>query len=159
MTKSYTIIEQYFIGLLGLGALLLSLWVMASRYLNPQLSPDWGEEVIVYLLVWATWISASSLVHNKAHIQTDLLLRKLNETWANRLEKLHAIIGITVTIAIGYAGIHVVLFAIQNGESSESSLHFPLWVYYLAIPLSMTLMSMRYIRSFQALNNLGQATP
>jgi C4-dicarboxylate transporter DctQ subunit len=138
--------EQLVVGALGLAALLLSLWIMFSRYLYPSLAPDWGEEVVVYLLTWSTWIACSKLTFDKAHIQTDLLLMRLSANKALQLSRFHAFTGLALSSAFCVAGIEVVQFALHTMEQSESSLRFPLWAYYLCVPVSMGLMALRYLQ-------------
>lgn len=145
--RSLQTIEQLLVGVFGLSALMLSLWIMLTRYLYPALSPDWGEEVVVYLLTWSTWIACSKLTLEHAHIQTDVLLTRMAKTNALRLGRLHAVLGLVLSATFCAAGIEVVQFALHTMERSESSLRFPLWAYYLCIPVSMALMAIRYLQT------------
>ncbi len=48
--------EQTIVGILGLVALAFALWQVLSRYILPQGSISYAEEVIVYLVIWAIMI-------------------------------------------------------------------------------------------------------
>ena len=141
-------IEQYLVGLLGVSALLLALYVMLTRYILPQFSLDWGEEVIVYLLVWATWISSSRLVADQRHIQADLVVKLVSRNLYRKINLLHQFIGLVFSTTMAVAGLEITWFAFQIGERTESSIHFPLWMYYLAIPFGLFLMALRYGHCF-----------
>lgn len=139
-------IELFLVGALGTLALLVALYVMITRYIFPEISIDWGEEVIVYLLVWAMWISSSQLVAEQGHVKTDLIFIKLPTNTQHWLNKLHQFIGLIFSFAMTGAGLQVVWFALIIKEKTESSLHFPLWIYYLAIPCGCILMGIHYSR-------------
>lgn len=144
LLSTWNQIELILIGLLGAGALLLALYVMATRYLLPTLSIDWGDELIVYLLVWATWLSGSRLVWERGHVQTDIVLRKANPFFKHALSTLHLLVGVIFSVSMAVAGCEITWFAFAVGENTESSMHFPLWLYYLAIPCGFVLMAIRY---------------
>jgi C4-dicarboxylate transporter, DctQ subunit len=62
MMKIWNLVEQILVGMLGLAALAFALWQILSRYLFPQESISYAEEVIVYLVIWAIMIVSSQLV-------------------------------------------------------------------------------------------------
>src|SRR5215470_16392849 len=74
MMKLWDRAEQTLAGALGVIALLLALWQVASRYLFPQHSISCAEEVIVYLMIWAIMIVSSGLVRADGHVRPDLVL-------------------------------------------------------------------------------------
>lgn len=139
-------IELYLIGLLGAVALLLSLYVMVTRYLVPHIAIGWGEEAVVYLLVWSLWLSGSQLVYNNNHIRTDLIPHLLSDIGKRWLERFHYLVGALFCVGLFTASLEVVQFALEVNETSESSLQFPLWVYYLSIPTGLALMGIRYLQ-------------
>jgi TRAP-type C4-dicarboxylate transport system permease small subunit len=70
--------EQCVVGLLGLGALAIALWQVATRYLFPQGAISYAEEVMVYLVIWATMIVCSQLVRLDGHFATWTFLLAIN---------------------------------------------------------------------------------
>ena len=44
-----------------------------------------------------------------------------------------------------YFGYRTVSFAIEFGELTESSIQFPMWIYYVGLPIGMALMAIRYV--------------
>ena len=73
MMKLWDRVEQTLVGLLGLGALGIALWQVVSRYIFPQESISYAEEVIVYLVIWAIMIVSSQLVRTDSHVRPDLI--------------------------------------------------------------------------------------
>lgn len=136
--------EQLGIGALGLMAIIMAGYSTAARYLYPSAAPDWGEEVVVYLSVWALWLAAGSLARRGAHIRAEFLVERLGPRAQHAFELFHAIVGILFTLAMGYAGLRIVLLSIATGERSESTLGLPLALYYAAMPVGMVLMLAGY---------------
>ncbi|MBV8766083.1 MAG: hypothetical protein JOZ66_14325, partial [Hyphomicrobiales bacterium] len=58
----WDLVEETLVGLLGLLALGIGVWQVLGRYVVPGRSISYGEEVTVYLIVWAIMIVASQLV-------------------------------------------------------------------------------------------------
>lgn len=149
-------IEHYVVGLLGLLALLLSLYAMLTRYLLPEWSADWTEEVIIYLMLWAIWLAGGRLVVEHGHISTDVIVNIVSPRVRRLLAIPHNLLGLLFCGVYTYAGIEVVSFALQVGEKGETSLQFPLWVYYLSIPAGTLLMGLRYMQALYGLLRHGE---
>ena len=136
--------EQWLIGSLGLGAVLLSLEVMLTRYVIPQWHADWADEIIIILVLWAVWLSGGRLVSQKAHVTTDIIVNIASPRVLRLLAIPHYLLGLVFCGLYTWAGIEVVAFAVAIGEKSEASLQYPLWIYYLCIPVGMLLVAIRY---------------
>lgn len=137
-------LEQLGIGTLGLMAIAMAGYSTAARYLFPSAAPDWGEEVVVYLSVWALWLAAGSLARRGAHIRAEFLVEQLGPRAQLVLELFHGVVGVLFTLAMGYAGLQIVLLSIATGERSDSTLGLPLALYYAAMPVGMGLMLVGY---------------
>lgn len=136
--------EQLGIGTLGLMAIAVAGYSTATRYLYPSAAPDWGEEIVVYLSVWALWLAAGCLARRGAHIRAEFLVEQLGLRAQQVFEVFHAVLGILFTLAMGYAGLQIVLLSIASGERSESTLGLSLALYYAAMPVGMGLMLAGY---------------
>ncbi|HEY4922455.1 MAG TPA: TRAP transporter small permease subunit, partial [Xanthobacteraceae bacterium] len=75
--KLWDRIEQTLVGLLGLCALVVGLWQVVGRYLDPAHAISYAEEMIVYLVIWAVMITSSQLVRRDGHVRPDLVVRLL----------------------------------------------------------------------------------
>jgi TRAP-type C4-dicarboxylate transport system permease small subunit len=151
-------IERTGVGILGLVAILIALYSTVTRYFLPSAAPDWGEEVVVYLCVWALWLSVGRLVRRNEHVQAEVVLHLVSARVRRWLEIAHSVIGLAFCAVMGWAGIEVVALSLMIEEQSESSLQLPLAVYYLSMPTGMALMVWAYgLRLLQAVR--GSAAP
>lgn len=151
-------IERVGVGILGLVAILLALYSTVTRYFLPSAAPDWGEETVVYLCVWALWLSVGRLVRRNEHVQAEVVIHLVSPRVRRWLEIGHSLIGIAFCSTMGWAGMEVVALSLQFEERSESSLHLPLAVYYLSMPTGMAFMVWAYgLRLLQSLR--GRAIP
>jgi len=142
--------ERVLTGVVAAIALLISCYEMATRYFFPRMSPDWATEIVIYLIVWAVFISGSALVRDNRHVRADLVVRLFSPQTQRGMEIFNCIIGLGFCGVVCWFGIAVVDFAYMVDERSESSLLFPIFLYYLCLPVGMFLMTLRYlIRLYQ----------
>lgn len=116
-----------------------------GRYIDPAHSITWAEEVIVYIAVWAVMIVASNLVHTDGHVRPDLVLRLLPAPVQRWVETSNCLVAIIFCFGMVWYGWGVVNTALLLDQSSSSDLQFPMWIYYLALPVAGGLMLIRYI--------------
>lgn len=132
-------------GLLALAAALLTVSESILRYVAPTKLPDWGAEVTVYLIGWAVMLSASRMIRDKMHVSVEMLAERLSERVQVVLRLFTCLFGLVVAGCIGWAGWLMVDFAIMLGERSDSSIRFPMWIYYSAIPVGFGLSAATYL--------------
>jgi C4-dicarboxylate transporter DctQ subunit len=138
-------VERTLVGLLGLAALAVALWQVLSRYLFPQQSIGYAEEVIVYLVIWAIMIVSSQLVRTDSHVRPDLVLKLVPPRVARWLEVFNCLAAIVFCAALVWYGQQVVETALLIDERSASDLRFAMWIYYAALPVGGALMLVRYL--------------
>lgn len=139
-------LERLGVGTLGMLAILIACYSTATRYFLPSAAPDWGEELVVYLSVWALWLSVGRLVRRNEHVQAEFVVHLAPPRVRRWLDGIHAAIGIAFCAVMGWAGLQVVALAIDIGERSESSLQLPLAIYYIGMPVGMGFMVWGYGR-------------
>lgn len=144
-------LERLAVGVLGMLAILIAAYSTAARYLFPALAPDWGEEVVVYLSVWALWLSVGSLARTNGHIRAEILTHRLPAALQRAFEALHCLAGIAFCGFMGIAGLDVVRQSIAVGEHGDSTLMLPLWLYYACMPVGMALMFCAYVARLAAI--------
>ncbi|MEJ0019216.1 MAG: TRAP transporter small permease [Acetobacteraceae bacterium] len=138
-------IERTIVGLLGGFALVIAVWQVFGRYVAPERSITWAEEVIVYVAVWAVMIVASDLVRTNGHVRPDLVLRLLRPQAQRWVETFNCLVAIAFTIGMVWYGWEVVDTALLLDQRSSSDLQFPMWLYYAALPAGGALMLLRYV--------------
>lgn len=143
--KAIRHIEDIFMGAAGLMALLLVCFDVVTRYLFPAYMLDWTGEVTIYLTASAMLLGGGLLVQENRHIRADLFTRLL-PTQARRFFEIIAIFaGLGFCILVAWYGIKAVEFSKMLDVRSESSIQFPLWIFYLCLPIVFGLMTVRYL--------------
>lgn len=132
-------------GLLALAAALLTVSESVLRYVAPMQLPDWGAEVTVYLVGWAVMLSASRLIRERMHVSVEMLAERLSERAQTALLLFTCLFGLVIAGCIAWAGWLMVDFASMLGERSDSSIRFPMWAYYAAIPVGFALSAATYL--------------
>ncbi len=146
--KLWNKIEEFLVGALASAALLVACMQFATRYFAPSLLPDWGDEVVIYLVIWAVWLRVGTLATFDKHVRADLVLRLLPKATARLADLFGIFIGFLFCALMAWAGWGVVQLALTLDERSASSLNFPQWLYYSGFVLGMALMSLRYLLRF-----------
>ncbi len=139
--------ERKLVGALTGASLLLACYAALSRYLLPSLAAGWVDELVIYLSVWAMWLSGGLLVRQGAHVRADILGGVLSPRLAALLTRIGTALGMAFCALMTYAGAMVVAMSVQLGERSDSELALPLYWYYSGFPVGMALMTWRYWRS------------
>ncbi len=137
-------VEQTLVGLLGALALGVGIAQVIGRYLDPADAIDWAEEVIVYLVVWATMIVSSQLVRGDGHVRPDLVLRLLPPQGQRWAEMFNCLVALVFCAGMVWYGGGIVRTSWMLDETSSTALAFPMWLYYLALPVGGALMLVRY---------------
>ena len=138
-------IEETLVGLLGLIALVIGVLQVAGRYFDPERAISYAEEVIVYLIIWAIMIASSQLVRRDGHVRPDLVLRLLPPRYLRIVEIFNCLVAIVFCGALVWYGWQIVDTSLLIDETSSTDLQFPMWIYYLALPVGSALMLVRYV--------------
>jgi C4-dicarboxylate transporter DctQ subunit len=138
-------IEETLVGLLGLIALVIGLLQVIGRYIDPARAISYAEEVIVYLIIWAIMIVSSQLVRRDGHVRPDLVLRLLPPRWLRVTEIFNCLVAIVFCASLVWYGYEIVDTSLLIDETSSTDLQFPMWIYYLALPVGSALMLIRYV--------------
>ena len=137
-------IEETLVGLLGLIALVIGLLQVIGRYIDPARAISYAEEVIVYLIIWAIMIVSSQLVRRDGHVRPDLVLRLLPPRYLRLIEIFNCLVALVFCGALVWYGWQIVDTSLLIDETSSTDLQFPMWIYYLALPVGGALMLARY---------------
>ncbi|MCB1546939.1 MAG: TRAP transporter small permease [Hyphomicrobiaceae bacterium] len=138
-------LEDLVIGILAVMALVLICNEFIMRKFYPTLLPDWGTEFVIYFTVWAMLLAGAPLVRDSRHVRADILLRHFSPGWQRFLEIFVTICGIIFTAVVFWYGLSIVELAFRLDEKSESSMRFPLYIYYAFVPLGFGLMAGEYV--------------
>jgi C4-dicarboxylate transporter DctQ subunit len=137
--------ERSLAGLLGICALGVGLYHVFSRYIDPRLAVGWGDEVVVYLTVWAIFLSTSQLVRTDGHVRPDIVLRLMPASGQRVMEIFNCLVALAFCIGLVWCGVDIVAQSLAADERSITGLEFPMWIYYAALPVGSALMVARYV--------------
>jgi C4-dicarboxylate transporter DctQ subunit len=149
-------VETWIVGILGLAMLAVAFVQVLARYVLPSLVAGGGEEIVVYLFVWASMIACAGAVTRWAHVRADLLLRALSPFQVRVVEAFNALAAGGFCALLVWYGWEVVDIAILIDERSQTGISFPMWMYYLALPAGALLMLVAYV---QALHRILSGRP
>lgn len=145
MLEAWSRVERWLVGCLGLVALAIGNYQVASRYAAPQLMVSWTDEVVTYLFVWGIFIICSVLVAEDGHVRSDIVLRLLSPSLQRWTEVFNCLVALGFCAGLTLYGSRIVSDAYDLGERSGTQLGFPMWLYYAALPVGAALMSVRYV--------------
>lgn len=102
---------------------------------------QWSEEVCRYLLVWATFLGASSVYKEGSHITITFLQDKFSPEKQKYILLAVHIICIIAFIAVVYFGFN---FSMKQKQLAPS-LRIPMKYMYLSVPIGFSLMALHAI--------------
>ena len=104
----------------------------------------WAEEAARYMIVWFIFLGASMCVRDNSHPTVDILYRYLPKRLQSILNLIIYVVCIIFCGVVLHSGILVVGSA-QRISSTSAAMQIPLWIVYIAVPLGVGLMLLRYI--------------
>jgi C4-dicarboxylate transporter, DctQ subunit len=137
-------LELYLTGLLALLAVAAAFYQVILRYFFNR-APEWAEESVLYLIIWAVFIIASKLVREDRHVGADFIVQKLPPNIQRGVSVGTSILALLFCIFVVIYGTQIVTVALGIDERSTTRLRFPLWIAYLSVPFGCTLISLSYV--------------
>jgi TRAP-type C4-dicarboxylate transport system permease small subunit len=137
--------ERSFAGLLGLITTFLAFTNTLLRYVFSY-SPEWMEELVIYLIVWSAFVIASTLVEERRHVGATFLVDLLPPGMRRAVEVATSLLALSFCILVLLLGYKIVYISYITDERSMSGVRFSTWMFYLALPVGLTLIAARYGR-------------
>ncbi|MCL2851507.1 MAG: TRAP transporter small permease [Defluviitaleaceae bacterium] len=103
----------------------------------------WVEESARYMIVWFVFLGASIGVRENAHPSMDTLQQALPGFLKPIFRMIVVVICMIFCVIVIRSGMNVVISAYGMGSTSPA-LQMPLFIPYLAVPVGLTLMFIRY---------------
>jgi TRAP-type C4-dicarboxylate transport system permease small subunit len=128
------------IGAIATGAAACVLtWEATARYLF-KIPSDWQDEVTIFLLVGATFLSAGWVQQWRGHVGIQALGAVLPPA-ADRIRRFVSdIVTLVFCLFFGWKCWSLLILAVEDGQISGSAFGAPLWVPYGCMALGMTLL-------------------
>ncbi len=141
--ERWTWTEKSFAGLLGLVTTFLAFINTLLRYVFSY-SPEWMEELVIYLIVWAAFVIASTLVEERRHVGATFLVDLLPPGMHRVVEVATSLLALSFCVLVLLLGYKIVYISYLTDERSMSGARFPVWMFNLALPVGLTLITARY---------------
>ncbi|MBO1264073.1 TRAP transporter small permease [Proteiniclasticum sp. SCR006] len=126
------------------------MWIVIfGRYFLSK-TPVWGEELVLFSMLWVGMLSAAEALRNDLHIKITVMDRHLSDKVKNILEIIYDIIIIVICSALLYHGVQL---TIQNVDISYMGLKISEAFAYAAMPVGYALFIIvkveKYYRKFR----------
>jgi C4-dicarboxylate transporter DctQ subunit len=141
--RGWTSVEKFIVGALAFCATIISFYGVISRYILRR-PPDWAEEIVIYMIIWAVFISASILAEEKGHVAATLIVERFSMKTRRYLAVFNGLVALAFCVAVSFLGYKIVSAAYINDERSLTALRFPVWIPYLSVATGCTLVALRY---------------
>ncbi|MFA8437864.1 TRAP transporter small permease [Pueribacillus sp. YX66] len=141
--KVLTKIENFFAALFFISGIAVSLYAVFMRYIIGH-SQSWATEIFTMLLVWAIFIGFATALRDNAHIAIDIVYDRVGPNVKKIFEIVTLIFGISFSIFFIWTGTQMVLAAYSQGIKTIDA-GFPIWIYYLIMPVGGLLLLIRFI--------------
>jgi C4-dicarboxylate transporter DctQ subunit len=138
-------IEQGLVALPAIAALFLVVEQAAARYLYPTALFDWADEVIVYLVVWSILLSLGRVSALGGHIRAEILIDRMPAGVARILDIATTALGVAFMLLLTWYSWRVTQDAFIFDDRTSSSLRFPIWIYYAALPVGCAAMTVGFL--------------
>ena len=155
MNRLLTQIEQAIITVgLALATLLMFANVVMRYGFDSGL--PWALEATQYLFAWVVLVGAANGVHSGTHLGIDILVRRLPKPWAKGVTLAGAAVCLAFTITVLVLSIEYIyalygwgdetedLFIPEGWFGLEEDYSIPQWIPYLALPVGLSLMTLRF---------------
>lgn len=136
-------VELNLTGILSLFALCAAFYQVITRYFL-NWAPEWAEESVLYLIIWAVFIIGSKLVREDHHVGADFLIQKLPFRIKRKVAIITSILALLFCLIVVFYGVQIVSMALQSDERSPTRMRFPMWIAYLSVPVGCFLMAISY---------------
>ena len=155
MNRLLTLVEQAIITVgLALATLLMFANVVMRYGFDSGL--PWALEATQYLFAWVVLIGAANGVHSGTHLGIDILVRRLPKRWARGVTLASTAVCLAFTITVLLLSIKYIVALYGWGDETEDlyipegwfglqeDWSIPQWIPYLALPVGLSLMTLRF---------------
>lgn len=143
--KVFNNIEEFFVIILLFIMTVVVFWQVVCRFVLKASLP-WSEELSRYILVWVTFLGASIGVKRGAHIGVEAFLLLLPKKVRGYMNYVIAAICVVFCLIVFKESLGIIEKQFVNSQVSPA-MQIPMWWAYLAVPVGMILMSIRFIQT------------
>ena len=101
----------------------------------------WAEEVLVFMVVWAVFLSAVAITFNGAHLSMDLFYAQFKTPWKQIVNGAIVTLLLGSTLLAAAQSYKVVSLYLDNGSVSTAA-EIPLYIPHMALLVGFSLMAL-----------------
>ncbi|MBR0090802.1 MAG: TRAP transporter small permease [Lachnospiraceae bacterium] len=139
-------VEESLAGICMFAGLAICFIEVVTRYFF-GFSSFWAMEYILYFVVWAMFLGASTAMKRKSHIRLELFIDKLPKKARKVVDTFDYFLVLIFSIFFIVSGIGVVVDSYTHGYVSTSLAKTPIWIPQLILPISGVLFTIRSIEN------------
>jgi C4-dicarboxylate transporter DctQ subunit len=109
----------------------------------------WGEELVVYSVVWTAFIAAGAAIRSGEHLSVEFVKLLAKGRAARPVACIIDALCAAAGVALLILGLKLVIAVRTFGQLSPA-MQIPMWIVYLAIPISGALITIRSTQQFFA---------
>jgi len=137
-------IESLVVGGLATLALAMCSYNVIVRLTVPSWTLDFVEEVQVYMVIWAVFLSLGTVTLMDRHVKSDFFINMFPPKLKHGVEVMADVLGLFFCVLATYYGVVVAHQAWEFGDVSTTVLRVPLWIYFAALPGGTFVMGIAY---------------
>lgn len=132
-------------GTLTILVMLVICYLVVMRYIFHR-PPAWIVELSEYLLLYITFFGAAWLLRKDGHVNVDIVLIFLPDSWKRALNVITAVLGTISCLILAGIGTWVTANNYTRGLYSIQTLSVPKWILLAVIPLGSFLLFIQFLR-------------
>lgn len=134
--------EIIMVVMLVIMVILVFLQVIMRYVFNNSLT--WTEELARYMFIWVSWLGISIGTQRNEHITIDVVVDRFKGKGYIAIMTIADLCTIAILFALAYFGV-VLTMQIFDFHTVSTVLKIPMWIIYVCLPISCTLMMIRVI--------------
>jgi TRAP-type C4-dicarboxylate transport system permease small subunit len=131
-------------------------WAATARYVF-HMASDWQDELSIFLLVGATFMSAAWVQSRRGHVG----IQALGAVLSPKIDSVRRFVSDLITFVFctfyAWKSWTLLIDAVRDGQISNSAWGAPLWIPYGCMAVGMTLLSLQLLLQAVALEALEPA--
>lgn len=131
-------------------------WEATARYLF-KIPSDWQDEVSIFLLVGATFLSAGWVQQWRGHVGIQALAAVLSPAADRARRYASDIVSLVFCAFFSWKAWALLVEAVRDGQTSNSAFGAPLWIPYGAMAAGMTLVALQLLLQVASRDALRQS--
>lgn len=104
----------------------------------------WAEEATRYIIIYIVMIGSSYAIAKEEHISVTLLNQTSIKWISHVMYVFQNLVSLVFTVLFSYYGIQLLQMLMSTNQLTPA-LQIPIWWIYAAMPIGMTMMSIRYV--------------